>query len=81
MAEPTAADGGSPAPRVVAVVVAWNRAELLGRCLDGLDGQTRRPDAVVVIDNASTDDSPRVAAGHPAVTEVVTMPTNTSPPF
>ena len=77
MAEPTAADGGSPAPRVVAVVVAWNRAELLGRCLDGLDGQTRRPDAVVVIDNASTDDSPRVAAGHPAVTEVVTMPTNT----
>ena len=44
--------------RVVAVVVTWNRATLLERLLRALDGQTRRPDAVVVVDNASTDATP-----------------------
>lgn len=63
--------------RVVAVVVAWNRAELLARNLDGLAAQARPVDAVVVIDNASTDDSAAVAAAHPVVTEVVTLPANT----
>ncbi|WP_316668476.1 glycosyltransferase [uncultured Propionibacterium sp.] len=77
MADPSTADGGPPAPRVVVVVVAWNRAELLERCLDALGAQMRRPDALVVIDNASTDESPRVAADHRAVTEVITLPTNT----
>lgn len=64
-------------PRVVAVVVAWNRRDLLGRNLDGLAAQTRPCDAVVVVDNASTDDSAAVASAHPVVTEVVRMPTNT----
>lgn len=64
-------------PRVVAVVVAWNRRELLTANLDGLAEQTRACDAVVVIDNASTDDSAAVASGHRVVTEVVTLPTNT----
>ncbi len=40
---------------VAVVVVTYNRADLLGRLLDGLAAQTRRPDAVVVVDNASTD--------------------------
>lgn len=63
--------------RIVAVVVAWNRRDLLAQNLDGLAAQTRPPDAVVVIDNASTDDSAELAKGHPVVTEVVTLPTNT----
>lgn len=63
-------------PRVVAVVVAWNRQELLQQTLDGLAAQTRRADAVVVIDNASTDDSALVAREHAVVTEVLTMPRN-----
>lgn len=63
--------------RIVAVVVAWNRRDLLAQTLAGLAAQTRRPDAVVVIDNASTDDSAELADAHPAVTEVVTLPTNT----
>lgn len=63
--------------RVVAVVVAWNRRDLLLRCLDGLAAQERRPDAVVVVDNASTDDSAAAARSHPVVTEVVTLPVNT----
>ncbi|HZK05355.1 MAG TPA: glycosyltransferase [Actinomycetaceae bacterium] len=64
-------------PRVVAVVVAYNRSALLSQALDGLAAQLRRPAAVVVVDNASTDDSGAVAAAHSAVTEVVTMPCNT----
>lgn len=63
-------------PRVVAVVVAWNRQELLEQTLNGLAAQTRPVDAVVVIDNASTDDSAQVARAHAVVTEVLTMPRN-----
>ncbi len=40
---------------VAVVVVTYNRADLLGRMLDGLAAQTHRPDAVYVVDNASTD--------------------------
>jgi GT2 family glycosyltransferase len=42
-------------PRVIAVVVTYNRRRLLLECLAGLCRQTRRPDAVVVVDNASED--------------------------
>ena len=41
--------------RVQAVVVTHNRRELLLRCLESLAGQTRPPDGVTVVDNASTD--------------------------
>jgi rhamnopyranosyl-N-acetylglucosaminyl-diphospho-decaprenol beta-1,3/1,4-galactofuranosyltransferase len=40
---------------VAVVVVTFNRADLLSGMLDGLAAQTRRPDAVFVVDNASTD--------------------------
>lgn len=65
------------ASRVVGVVVAWNRRDLLAQTLAGLAAQTRPLDALVVIDNASTDDSAALARAHAAVTEVVTLPTNT----
>lgn len=71
------ASGGSANERVVAVVVAWNRRDLLARTLDGLAAQTRPLDGVVVIDNASTDDSATLASAHQVVTEVVTLPVNT----
>ena len=41
--------------RVVAVVVTYNRRQMLRRCLQALHDQERRPDAVIVVDNASTD--------------------------
>ena len=63
--------------RVVAVVVAWNRRDLLEQNLNGLAAQTRPLDGVVVIDNASTDDTAALAAAHPVVSEVVTLPRNT----
>ena len=62
---------------VVAVVVAYNRQELLRRCLDGLAGQTAPLAGTVVVDNASTDASARVAAGHPLGAHVVSLPVNT----
>ena len=40
---------------VAVVVVTFNRADLLARLLDGLAAQTRPTDAVIVVDNASTD--------------------------
>jgi rhamnopyranosyl-N-acetylglucosaminyl-diphospho-decaprenol beta-1,3/1,4-galactofuranosyltransferase len=44
------------APETVAVVVVtFNRADLLARMLDGLAAQTRRPEAVYIVDNASSD--------------------------
>lgn len=41
--------------KIAALVVTYNRKELLRRCLDALFSQTRPPEAVYVIDNASTD--------------------------
>jgi GT2 family glycosyltransferase len=40
---------------VAVVVVTYNRAALLTRMLAGLAAMTRAPDAVIVVDNASTD--------------------------
>lgn len=41
--------------RVCAIVVTYNRRALLRECLLALEGQARPPDAVLVVDNASTD--------------------------
>lgn len=46
------------------VVVTFNRADLLGRTLDGLAAQTHAPDAVIVVDNASTDHTREVLDAH-----------------
>jgi rhamnopyranosyl-N-acetylglucosaminyl-diphospho-decaprenol beta-1,3/1,4-galactofuranosyltransferase len=40
---------------VCAVVVTYNREETLPRCLDAIAAQTCPPDAVLVVDNGSTD--------------------------
>ncbi|OUE26345.1 N-glycosyltransferase [Clavibacter michiganensis] len=45
------------APRVVAVVVAWNRRELVAATLAALEAQTAPLHRIVVIDNGSTDGS------------------------
>lgn len=62
--------------RVVAVVVTYNREHLVGDCLDALAAQDRVPDAVVVVDNASTDSSGRVADEHPIGADVVHLHRN-----
>ena len=41
--------------RIAAVVVTYNRKNLLRECLNALCSQTRSLDAIIVVDNASTD--------------------------
>ncbi|MFH5824208.1 glycosyltransferase [Georgenia sp. AZ-5] len=62
---------------MVAVVVAYNRRDLLRQSLDGLIAQNHACDAVVVVDNASTDGSGDVARAHSLSPDVVTLSRNT----
>lgn len=48
--------------RVAAVIVTYNRRNLLSRCLDAVLGQSRLPDVVYVVDNASTDGTAEMIA-------------------
>ncbi len=53
-------EGEEPRESVAVVIVTYNRADLLARGLDGLAASTRVPDAVFVVDNASTDHTRQV---------------------
>jgi len=64
-------------PRVVAVVVAFNRRDLLTEALTALAGQTRALDAVVVLDNASDDGSGAAAKQAWPSIDLVTLERNT----
>ncbi|HLQ52917.1 MAG TPA: glycosyltransferase [Streptosporangiaceae bacterium] len=58
---------GDP-PRVIAVVVTYNRQQLLLEALAAVHSQSRPPDAVIVVDNASTDETAAaVRASYPSV--------------
>ena len=46
---------------VTVVVPVWNQGALLQNLLDSISRQTLKPDEVIVVDNASTDDAPGVA--------------------
>ncbi len=48
---------------VAVLIVNWNGGDLLRRCLESLEKQRRPADQIVVVDNASTDDSLARAAG------------------
>ena len=63
-------------PRVVAVVVTWNRRDLLEESLEAVRGQTHRPAAIVVVDNASTDATEAFLAGQDDL-DVVRLEQNT----
>ncbi len=65
------------APRVVAVVVTWNRRELLAEALDAVTTQVPSPDVVVVVDNASSDGSREFVAGRYPDVDLVRLETNT----
>jgi rhamnopyranosyl-N-acetylglucosaminyl-diphospho-decaprenol beta-1,3/1,4-galactofuranosyltransferase len=53
----------TPHESVAVVVVTYNRAGLLLRMLGALAASQRRPDAVIVVDNASTDHTQTVLDG------------------
>ena len=46
---------------VSVLIPAYNRSRLLERALRSVNSQTRRADQVIVVDDASTDDTPQVA--------------------
>ena len=67
----------SRGPRVVAVVVTWNRRELLREALGAVTGQSAPPAAVVVVDNASCDGTPDMVASEFPDADLVVLGRNT----
>jgi len=72
--------GGGSERRIMAVVLTHNAPEALERCLRAIAAQTRPPEAVLVVDNASTPpvalDADLVPMSH---LEVVRSEVNTGP--
>ncbi|AFV76575.1 putative glycosyltransferase [Thermus oshimai JL-2] len=62
--------------RVCAVIVTYNRKELLRECLQAVLSQTRPPDHVLVVDNASTDGTPEMLREEFPQVEVLRLPEN-----
>jgi len=57
------------AERIAAVVATYNRCQWLRGCLSALLKQTRPLDRIIVVDNASTDETPKMLAeSYPQVT-------------
>ena len=56
---------------LVVVIVNYNSASLLQRCLKALALQTRSPDRVVVVDNASTDTGTRDALAALSAVDII----------
>lgn len=67
------------AERVCAVVVTYNRKNLLLECLEALRKQTRPIDAIYLIDNASSDGTPEMLLGQGYILEL--PPTMLSEPW
>jgi len=60
---------------ICAVVVTYNRKELLLECLESLLKQTYPLDAIYIIDNASTDSTPEILKEKGYIKEIL-IPTN-----
>ncbi len=73
----TGPDSAPALARAVAVVVTWNRRDLLRESLAAVESQTLRPAQVVVVDNASTDGTAEMLDGEFAHLEVVHLAANT----
>ena len=55
---------------VCAVVVTYNRKELLLECLESLRSQSYTLDAIYLIDNASTDKTPESLLNNGFINEI-----------
>ena len=62
---------------VAAVVVTYNRKEVLRKCIQALLSQTRLPDEIIVIDNASTDGTDQVVSKEFPQVTYMRLPENT----
>jgi rhamnopyranosyl-N-acetylglucosaminyl-diphospho-decaprenol beta-1,3/1,4-galactofuranosyltransferase len=64
-------------PRVIAVVVTYNRRPLLLEALAAVHAQSRAADAVIVVDNASTDGTAAVVRRHYPSVQLAELARNT----
>ena len=58
---------GSSQPPVSLYIPSFNVAQYLDRCIEGVFGQTHRPDEILVVNDGSTDETSAVTARHPEV--------------
>ena len=61
---------------VCAVVVTYNRSATLRNCLEGILRQTRPADGILVVDNASTDDTREMLGASFPTVQVLTLSEN-----
>jgi len=61
---------------VSAILITWNSASYLPRCLDGLRGQLHTPLEIVIVDNGSSDGSAGIAEGAMERARVIRNPAN-----
>lgn len=57
-------------PRIAAVVVTYNRKELLVNCLNAINEQSYKPQIIYVIDNASTDGTDLIMKSYVSVVHI-----------
>ncbi|MEP6711012.1 MAG: glycosyltransferase family 2 protein [Ferruginibacter sp.] len=53
--------------KAIAVVVSYNRQALLSECITALRNQTRKPDAILVVNNGSTDNTAQWLSQQPDI--------------
>lgn len=58
-------------------IVTWNHGSIISRLLDSVAAQTRPPDEIIIVDNASTDDTIRKIRSHPLRVHLIEEPNNT----
>tara|TARA_R110000868_G_scaffold80875_1_gene229230 strand:- start:29311 stop:30360 length:1050 start_codon:yes stop_codon:yes gene_type:complete len=73
-------DATSQDIRLSAIIPNYNHGAFIGRAVDALLAQSVRPDEIIIVDDASTDNSRRVIAGlqdqHPALIRLITHDVN-----
>jgi GT2 family glycosyltransferase len=72
-------DSGTISPNVAAVIVSFNRRELLRNCLSRVAPQIPDPAYVVVVDNASSDGTQAMLAAEFPVVTLLAMTENLGP--
>jgi hypothetical protein len=56
---------------VSVIIPTYNRAGFIGEAIDSALNQTRVPDEIIVVDDGSTDDTPRVLSAYQAPVRVI----------
>lgn len=59
---------------VTVIIPTFNRATLLPLAIDSVLSQSRVPEEIIVVDDGSTDDTPRLLAGYNSPVKVITQP-------